>query len=122
MQAYLACRQIPERWMTLFDKTERHPLGAELSYTEYLEDSARLTTSYEIMPCEHGEHLHLIVTVLYDLLAGPEELFPGKAGAKAMHEGWQLVAERISEAKVEWIYPCLEQALEIETLHGRLGG
>jgi hypothetical protein len=107
---------VPERWLGLFDKAvDETPFEAELTYTTRAE-LGYITQTVTLSPCEHGEHLHASVTLTYTIAVTdtdtPESL------RQALYEAWRVVGEKMAELQEVWVHPYLEQALELENLHG----
>ncbi len=107
---------VPESWLELFAAAaDAGAIEANLTFVSRVEDGF-LTQVLSLMPCEQGEHMHASASLTHTLvLEGAEPLAEVQA---ALVEAWRRVGDGMAELQDRWFHPFLEQALELETLHG----
>jgi hypothetical protein len=115
--SYMALgRDVPEAWLALFASAlDPTSMQADVTYVSRAEGGF-LTQGLSFAPCEQGEHLHASVSLTYTLVV--DESATAEAVKAALYEAWRRVGDQMAEVQDQWFHPYLEQALELETLHG----
>jgi hypothetical protein len=107
---------IPGPWQALFDAAlDPASIQVETTFTARCERGV-LVQTLSLAPCEMGEHLH--ATVVLSRILPLEDDDTVAFARDLLVEAWREVGDKMMELQGEWVHPFLEQALDLETLHG----
>ena len=107
---------IPPLWLALFEHAhDSASVQADLRFVAR-GDLGFITQAIALSPCEQGEHLHASVSLEYMVVVGEDA--PIDEIEAALYETWRDVGERMSELQEQWVMPFLDEALDLNSLHG----
>lgn len=107
---------IPAPWRSLFGPAlDPSSIQVETTFTARCERGV-LVQTLSLAPCEMGEHLH--ATVVLSRILPLDERDTVEGARDLLVEAWREVGDQMMELQDEWVHPFLEEALDLETLHG----
>ncbi len=115
--SYMALNSnIPAPWLALFHGAlDPASIQVETTFTARCERGV-LVQTLSLAPCEMGEHLH--ATVVLSRILPLEEGDTVPFARDLLVEAWREVGDKMIELQDTWVHPFLEDALDLETLHG----
>lgn len=107
---------VPPPWQALFaGSLDASAYQVETTFTARCEVGIRVQT-LSLAPCEMGEHLH--ASVVLQRVVPVDEQATMDTMRSMLIEIWREVGDGMMELQDEWVHPWLEDALDLETLHG----
>lgn len=108
--------RIPGAWQALFGPAlDPSSVQVESTFTARCARGVRLQT-LALAPCEMGEHLH--ATVGLSRILPLHDHDTADTAQELLVEAWREVGDGMMELQDTWVHPFLEEALDLETLHG----